>query len=131
MAVENSKHKGNSFLTVLFLILTGCMTAATPSIKRELVIQLPRTLPNTISVLPDANALIETANSGAEVPNATIVNPIRIFEILKFCAVDAAPSTNMSAPFIKNTKPKTNNKILIIKIYHFLYNNILPYKREK
>lgn len=119
------------FFTVLVLTLTGCIIAAIPNINSEFVIQLPRTLPNTISVLPDANALIDTANSGAEVPNAIIVNPISIFDTLKFWAVEDAPSTNMSAPFIKSTNPKTNNKMLIIIFNPYLYNKYFTIKKAK
>ena len=116
-AVENNKHNGNSFFTVLSLTFTGLIIAAAPNIKSELIMQLPTTFPNTISVLPDDNALIETANSGADVPNAIIVNPINIFETLKFCAVDDAPSTKISAPLISKQKP-TINKIIFKNIIH-------------
>ena len=71
------------------------------------------TLPSTISLLPEANACIDTANSGALVPNATIVNPINIFDTLKFSAVFDAPSTKISAPLIKSTNPSTKSAMLI------------------
>ena len=48
---------------------------------------LPITLPKTISPLFDMRDLIDTANSGALVPNAIIVIPITSFDILKFCCM--------------------------------------------
>ena len=56
-----------------------------------------------------------TAASGAEVPMATIVSPITIAGTLNFFAIEAAPSTNKSAPFISKKKPtiKSINDIFI------------------
>jgi len=54
------------------------------------------------------------ANSGALVPNATIVKDMIIFGILRLSAVDEIPSTNKSAPFISKRKP------MIIKIILFI-----------
>lgn len=54
-------------------------------------------------------AKILTTNSGADVPNDTTVRPITILDIFNLLAMEAAPSTNKSAPFIKTTKPITNN----------------------
>ena len=70
----------------------------------------PMTLPRTISVEPEARAFIETASSGAEVPKAIIVRPIKVFETLKFEAVEEAPSTKRSAPLIKRTKPTISKR---------------------
>ena len=89
-----------------------------PRISKMLVILLPITFPKTISELPLARALIETANSGALVPKATIVNPMSILGTLKFKAVEEAPSTKISAPLIRKIKPSINNKIFNIKIHH-------------
>ena len=110
-----NKAIGNSFLTVLTLILIGFIAAAIPRINRMFNIQLPITLPSTISVLLLAKACIETANSGADVPKATIVKPINIFETFIFWAVEEAPSTKKSAPFIKKIKPS---------IKRIIFNNI-------
>ena len=115
------------FLTIFtFSILIGLIIEATPSINNTFIMLLPITLPSTISVLLEPSALIDTANSGADVPNATIVKPINIFDTLKFCAVDDAPSTNISAPLINNTNPTINNNILII-IFLFSYHNIIAH----
>ena len=50
-----------------------------------------------------------TASSGALVPKATMVNPISIFDILKFPATADAPSTKISAPLIRMINPIINN----------------------
>ena len=104
-AVEISKRMGSSFLTVSLLTLIGQNNAPTPMSSKALIILLPITLPSNISVEPEANELIETANSGALVPNATMVRPIKVLETLKLVAIDEAPSTNQSAPLIRMIKP--------------------------
>ena len=60
---------------------------------------------------------IETANSGALVPKATIVRAINIFDTLKFSAKDEAASTNKSAPLTKTINPTTNINICIAIIF--------------
>lgn len=72
-----------------------------PKIPSRLTLLLPIIFPNTISSL----AWTFTANSGAEVPKATTVNPIAISETLYFLAKLLAPSTSQSAPLITATKP--------------------------
>ena len=104
-----NKCRGNSFFTVFCFTVKFLIIAAAPSINRPLVILLPITLPNTMSVLPEAIALKDIANSGAPVPNATIVRPISIFDTLKFWAVDDAPSIKISAPLIRRIKPIISN----------------------
>ena len=91
----------------------------------------PITLPSTISVEPSDKALIEIANSGADVPKATIVKPISAFGTLQFAAVDDAPSTNQSAPLINNTNPtikirtcKTISMKLLYQAYGLKYPTI-------
>ena len=58
-----------------------------------------------MSFWPFNAAVTLTAASGALVPIATIVNPIIIEGTLNFFAIDEAPSTNTSAPFISNANP--------------------------
>lgn len=123
-SVDIKRVKGNSFLTVSSFTFIGLITAAIPKIKSIFKILLPITLPRTISVFPLASALIDTANSGALVPKATIVSPISIFGTLKFWAIDDEPSTNISEPLIKNIKPITN-KIISKIIITLTYINIL------
>ena len=72
------------------------------------------TFPSTMSPLPLSNDFTLTANSGALVPKATMVRPIRILDTLKFSAIPLAPSTKKSAPFISTTKPIINKILPII-----------------
>ena len=104
-AVEMSKRMGSSFLTVFLLTVIGQIRAPTPISSSILMILLPMTLPSSMSVEPEARELIETASSGALVPNATIVRPIRVLETLKLVAIDEAPLTSQSAPLIRMVKP--------------------------
>ena len=119
-AVEIRSKSGNSFDTVSFLTLMGRMTAAMPMSSSTLTMLLPMTLPIKISVLPPMSEEKDTASSGAPVPKATIVRPIRSLLTLKFEATDEAPSTSQSAPLIKSTKPIRskiackNNSILMV-----------------
>lgn len=90
---------------------------------------LPMTLPRSISVVPFKSEETETASSGAPVPKATIVRPIRSFETLKCEAVDDAPSMSQSAPLIKNTNPATSSMICInISIIFFQCFLMLSFK---
>lgn len=120
-AVEIRSKSGNSFDTVSFLTLMGRMTAAMPMSSSTLTMLLPMTLPIKISVLPPMSEEKDTASSGAPVPKATIVRPIRSLLTLKFEATDEAPSTSQSAPLIKSTKPirskiacKNNSMLMVI-----------------
>ena len=104
-AVEIRRRSGNSLETVSFLTLMGRITAAMPIRKRTLIMLLPITLPTNISVLPLISEEKETANSGAPVPKATMVRPMRSLLTLKFDATEEAPSTNQSAPLMRKMKP--------------------------
>lgn len=106
-AVEISKRSGSSLETVSFLTLIGRTTAAMPINKSTLTILLPMTLPTRISVLPLISDEKETASSGAPVPKATTVRPMRSLLTLKLDATEDAPSTSQSAPLIKSAKPIT------------------------
>ena len=110
-AVEMSSNNGSSFDTVSFLTLIGRMTAAMPIRSSTLTILLPMTLPIRMSVLPVMMDEKETASSGAPVPKAIIVRPIRSLLTLKLEATLEAPSTSQSAPLINNTKPIISNVI--------------------
>ena len=120
-AVEIRSKSGNSFDTVSFLTLMGRMTAVMPMSSSTLTMLLPMTLPIRISVLPPMSEEKDTASSGAPVPKATIVRPIRSLLTLKFEATDEAPSTSQSAPLIRSTKPirskiacKNNSMLMVI-----------------
>ena len=66
--------------------------------------------PKTISENPLNEAIELTTNSGADVPKATIVNPITKSEMLFFLANEEAPSTSQFAPKIKLVKPSIIKK---------------------
>ena len=90
---------------VEFLIESGYMIAATPSIKSMLDMLDPIMFPTAMSEDPDVLAKIFTISSGILVPIDTIVRPITISDTLYFLAMDADPATNQSAPFISKTNP--------------------------
>ena len=52
-------------------------------------------------------------NSGADVPNETIVIPTTKGEILNFLAIEIALLTKNSPPEISNKRPKINKSILV------------------
>ncbi len=62
-------------------------------------------------MFPDSIDEIDTANSGAPVPNATMVRPISCLLTLKFDATEDAPSTSQSAPLISITNPNISSSI--------------------
>ena len=126
-AVEINNSNGNSFETVSFLTLKGLMAAAMPTKRRTLMMLLPMTLPIRMSVLPLMSELKETASSGAPVPKATMVRPIKSLDTLKLDATDDAPSTSQSAPLMRKTKPTMSNiicstiSIMVMIIAYFAY----------
>ena len=65
-------------------------------------------------------ALIVTANSGAEVPNATTVRPIIKSDTFRLWAISAAESTSQSAPFqsiMIDKKTKIKSRITSMVLY--------------
>ena len=110
-AVEIRSKSGISFEIVERLIFIGLIMAATPINRRMFMMLLPMTFPSSMSVFPEISEEMETANSGAPVPIATIVRPISCFETLKFEATDEAPETSQSAPLIRRMKPATSKMI--------------------
>ena len=71
---------GNSFFTVEFFTLRKWIQLHTPSINNIFKILLPITFPRTISPWLLNDDFIETANSGALVPKATIVKAMNILD---------------------------------------------------
>lgn len=69
--------------------------------------QLPTTLANAIVPFPSATLRKEIATSGAQVPNATIVNAINILGILQRIAKEDAQSTKISLDLIIIINPKS------------------------
>ena len=109
-AVEMRSKSGSSLETVSFLTRMGWMRAATPMRRRTLMMLLPMTLPSKMSVLPLMSDEKETASSGAPVPKATMVRPIKSLLTLKLEATEEAPSTSQSAPLISKIKPSANKR---------------------
>lgn len=102
---------GISLRIVSLRMASGRIKAARPRISKILRMLEPMTLPSTMSVEPAARALMETASSGAEVPKAMMVRPMRVLDTLKLVAVEAAPSTKKSAPLMSKTKPTMSKTI--------------------
>ena len=113
--MEESTHKGISLANVPLPTGIGATTAVTPTIIRQLKTLLPTTLPIASPALPlnDERKLI--TNSGAEVPNATMVSPITKLEIWKRLATEAAPSVKALAPHKMSNNPPTSNNASIIR----------------
>ena len=124
--VEMSSKSGSSLEIVSFWTLMGRMTAAMPMRRRTFKMLLPITLPIKMSVLPLIMDEKETASSGAPVPKAIMVRPIKSLLTLKFEATLDAPSTSQSAPLIRRTKPTMSNVICsAISIFVILFLMIL------
>jgi hypothetical protein len=89
--------------------------------RRRLKLLLPIMLPNETSLRPSRAAYVLTTNSGAEVPIATTVSPIARLEMLNFFAIEEAPLTRKSAPFISMTKPtmsRMSAKNIGLRLFH-------------
>ena len=84
--------------------------AQNPRTTRRLKIFDPTTLLRASSLEWLRAAVVLTANSGALVPNATIVRPMTSSETLNFFAREALPSTNMSAPFTRAANPAAKTR---------------------
>ena len=102
--VEMTKN-GKSLLINILSTVNVPSNAETPITAKILKMLLPTTLPKDIALVPANAEVMDTAASGALVPNATMVKPTIIVGIFKLYATLLAPSTNTSAPFIKSTNP--------------------------
>ena len=71
----------------------GNSRAVRAPIKLILTMLEPKTFPKAISVCPDNAALVLTNSSGADVPNETIVRPIKSVDILNLRATSEDAST--------------------------------------
>lgn len=107
---------GISLLIVPRPILMGATSAVQPMIARILNMLLPTTLPTANPALPFKADNILIINSGADVPNATIVSPTTKSEMLNFFATAEAPSVSIFAPTKIKTRPKINKMITITSI---------------
>ena len=102
--VEMTKNGKSLFIRILSTVNVPS-NAETPITAKILNMLLPTTLPKDIALVPANAEVMDTAASGALVPNATMVKPTIIVGIFKLYATLLAPSTNTSAPFIKSTNP--------------------------
>lgn len=99
-----------STFRIFELILMGNRIALNPNTNEILAILDPITFPIEISLFPSKAALILTNNSGADVPKATIVNPMRPWLKPNFNAKDEAPSTKNFPPAKRIIRPKHKTK---------------------
>ena len=95
----------------------GEIRAVKPRTSKMFAILEPTILPMEIPAEPFKADFMLTTNSGADVPNATIVKPMMIVGMCNLLAIATAPFTIYSAPPINKIKPA------IIKKIEF---NILP-----
>jgi hypothetical protein len=89
---------GISRLMTAPVVFTGWNTAVKPSTRAMLQILLPMTLPKAIMLLPLTAETRLTTSSGADVPNATTVNPITIGVSPMLPASADDPRTSQPAP---------------------------------
>ena len=134
--VEMRSKSGSSLEIVSLWTLMGRITAAIPIRSRTLTILLPMTLPIRMSVLPFNMEEKETANSGAPVPKAIIVSPIKSLLTLKFEATLDAPSISQSAPLMSKTKPIISNMIcnmisIVYALFSCVYDCIMKFEKNK
>ena len=92
---------------IIMLQLIAVIWILTTIIKKVFTMQLPTTLANAIVPFPSATLRKEIATSGAQVPNATIVNAINILGILQRIAKEDAQSTKISLDLIIIINPKS------------------------
>ena len=98
----------------------GIITPQAPTTISRLKILEPITFPTAISLLPDSDAEMLTASSGALVPKATMVRPIITVGTRRSLATEELPSTKKSAPLINNKNPASNNTYIIILTFSLL-----------
>ncbi len=116
-----TREKGISLHAVLDCTFNATISPDMPKIMNRLKLLLPMMLPKTISFKPSYAANVFTTSSGAEVPNATTVNPIASSETLKRFASAEAPATNQSAPFISSINPATINSNCMSMVFLCCY----------
>ena len=94
---------GKSSLTVCCFTTIGKIIAVIPIIRPMFAIFDPTTFPRLTIEFPFRAALTDTNNSGDDVPSATIVSPMRSFDILNLDAIATLLLT-------KKSPPKNNSK---------------------
>ena len=107
-------QRGISFFMSSLLTLRGRTNTVHPIIISVLKRLLPTTFPRAMSPLPFIADIALTANSGAEVPNATMVSPITSSETFILFAMEEAPSVRAFAPDRISASPTMNSNISAI-----------------
>ena len=87
----------------------GLISDAIPTARQILAILLPITFPNAMPLKPVIDAFILTAASGALVPIAAKVSPIKSGETLQYIAIFEAPSIK-NQPLLLIIQKKLLNK---------------------
>ena len=90
--------------------------AVNPNTKRIFVILDPTTFPTTISVVPLNTEAMDAANSGNEVPKATIVTPMIKGDIPKDNPIFSAESINQSEATNNTARLAAAIRMKVIKI---------------
>ena len=108
-ANEAIREKGTSLNIVECFACNGYTRAATPRTSQVFAIFEPITFHSASSVCHLIAESIFTNNSGADVPNATIVKPITSGEIPNLFAKLEAHVTNISAHLMSTINPITRN----------------------
>lgn len=130
---KKAKNRAMSIITliskvIIFLVTKkGNKRAVNPAINPILAILDPKTFPKAISGCPPNAALVLTNNSGADVPNATIVNPITKEDNFSCLAMSDAELTKKFPDKINRAKPPINIKYSIL----FFFSCILCCKFRK
>ena len=88
-------------------MVKGLIAPATPTTAVELNRFEPMTLPMAISCSPFLAARIDEANSGSDVPTATMVKPMTKSLTPKSCAISTAPQTRIRELKMRKSKPNT------------------------
>jgi hypothetical protein len=100
---------GNWFMAKVGATSTGTKNATDPKMIARFAEFDPMTPPKNIACLPRLTAVMEVANSGTLVPNATIVSPTTLSETPSAIAIAEAPSTKKFEPTSNPTNPPTVN----------------------
>ena len=100
---------GISMRLVCLSAIIGKIKTVIPRTNAILAILEPTTFPTAIPGFPSSALVKLTSNSGADVPNETIVIPTISGEIFMAVEKPTAPFTRNSPPKIKTTKPSKRN----------------------
>ena len=106
-------RKGISLFIVVWGSFIGYRIAVTQSIRSKLDILLPIIFDTAKSVFHEYPDMRLMTNSGADDQNATMVSHITNADIPNFFAIELAPSTSISAHFIRSINQIMSNKYSI------------------